>query len=89
MARMRAISVLTAMAVVACLIGRTAPTETRFDRALRAWMQISGSAVTSRNIAGDVTASRVVWGDLKGRSIAPTPMAWRNLERANRDLLRQ
>jgi len=39
------------------------------------------------NLATNVTADRVVWGDLQGLTIAPAWMSWGNLERANGDLM--
>jgi serine protease AprX len=43
--------------------------------------------VTWGNVSSDVTASRVVWGNLQDLAIAPTSISWGNLERANGDLV--
>jgi serine protease AprX len=51
--------------------------------------QNDGMTVTWGSLTGDVTADRVVWGDLGGLSIAPLSMSWSNLERANGDLVAQ
>jgi hypothetical protein len=49
--------------------------------------QLDGSSITWGSLTSDVTASRVIWGNLSGLSIAPTTLSWSNLERANGDLL--
>jgi hypothetical protein len=34
----------------------------------------------------DLTADRVIWGNVQGLNIAPASMSWGNLERLNDDL---
>jgi hypothetical protein len=49
--------------------------------------QTNGTTVTWGSLSSDVTANRVVWGDVKSLNIAPTSMSSGNLERANGDLV--
>jgi hypothetical protein len=49
--------------------------------------ETSGSNVDWGSLSNNVDATRVVWGNLEGLSIAPTSMTWGNIERANGDLV--
>jgi hypothetical protein len=58
------------------------------DTPIAATGQLADSlALSGRSLSGDVRASRVIWGDLSALNIAPKPLSWGNLERANGDLV--